>query len=411
MNKAAIIIAPAMLLFMAVGCRQGSNQQNLSRAEKIHRQVLTVDTHTDTPLNLGDPEFDIGMAHDADSSFTCIDLPRMKGGHMDATFFAAYLGQGPRTKKAHQKAKSKAMDLLKDIHQSIGAYPQKAQIATRPDQAYQLEEKGKRAIYIGVENGYALGGKLSTVETFYKQGARYITLCHTSNNDLCDSSTDPDGPEHSGLSQFGKQVVRKMNELGMIVDVSHISDQSFYDVLEVSQDPIMASHSCARALREHPRNLSDPMLQALAENEGIIQICLVSDYLKKPEPQPKRDSAFAALRQKYDGFQNLTDEERNKLHEEWRHLQKQYPKKLAHVNDVVDHIDHVVQTIGIDHVGIGTDFDGGARVEGCRDVSQVPNITRELIDRGYTREEIEKIWGGNFMRVFREVSQPAKKSS
>lgn len=403
-------IAAGLLLTMP-GCQNAGQKQSQTQAERIHREVLTVDTHTDTPLNLGDPSFDIGQRHDPDTSYSRIDLPRMKQGHMDASFFAVFLGQRERTRAGHKEVKKRAVKLFQDIQQAIGKYPGMAELATKPSDAYRLEKKNKTAVYIGVENGYALGGELTSVETFYSKGARYITLCHTSNNDLCDSSTDPDGPEHNGLSSFGKKVVEKMNELGMMVDVSHISDASFYDVLEASEDPVIASHSCARALRDHPRNLSDEMLHALKDNGGVVQICLVSDYLKKPEPQPARDSAFAALREKYNGFENLTQEEMAKARKEWRLLQKKYPKKLAGVKDIVDHIDHVVKTIGIDYVGIGTDFDGGARVEGCNDVSEIPNITRELVKRGYSQKEIEKIWGANFMRVFRQVDDSDSKAS
>ena len=405
------LMAVVGILILSAGCNQKSNQQSESKAEHIHRQVLTVDTHTDTPLNLGDPEFDLGKRHDPDSSYSRIDLPRMQDGDMDASFFAVYVGQRERTPQGHHEVHKRAMKLFESIYQSVEKYPEQAEVATEPDDAYRLEKENRKAIYIGVENGYALGGELDHVKKFYDLGARYITLCHTSNNDLCDSSTDDEGPEHDGLSKFGEQVVREMNKLGMIIDVSHISDQSFYDVLEISEDPIMASHSNARALRDHPRNLSDEMLLALKENGGVIQICLVSTYLKKPEPQPKRDSAFAALREKYNGFNDLTEEEMAKARKEWRLLHRKYPRKLADVKDVVDHIDHVVETIGIDHVGIGTDFDGGAQVNGCRDVSEIPNITRELVKRGYTKEQIEKIWGGNFMRVFREVRRTKETSS
>ncbi|HKL38285.1 MAG TPA: dipeptidase [Bacteroidales bacterium] len=401
-------LAVLLLVIAMAGCSQSNKQTSPSKAEKIHQAVLTVDTHTDTPLNLRDPDFDLGERHNPDSSYSRIDLPRMEEGQMDASFFAVYVGQRERTPESHREVHNRALSLFESIRESVGQYPEKAAVATNPKDAYRLEKENKRAVYIGVENGYALGGELANVKKFYDMGARYITLCHTSNNDLCDSSTDDEGPEHNGLSDFGEDVVKKMNELGMIIDVSHISDKSFYDVLEVSEDPIMASHSCARALRDHPRNLSDEMLLALKEDGGVIQICLVSSYLKKPEPQPKRDSAFAALREKYNHFNDLTEEEMAKARKEWRLLQRKYPRKLAHVKDIVDHIDHVVKTIGIDYVGIGTDFDGGAQVNGCRDVSEIPNITRELVKRGYTREEIEKIWGGNFMRVFREVNGNTK---
>ena len=246
---------------------------------------------------------------------------------------------------------------------------------------------------------------------YYELGARYITLCHTRNNDICDSSTDRGGPEHDGLSDFGVDVVKEMNRLGMIIDVSHISDEAFYDILDVSSAPVIASHSCARAMCDNPRNLDDAMLKKLAENGGVIQMCILSSYVKEPEPFPERDSARAALREKWGNFRNLNEEEMQQAREEYYALDRDYPPKLATVSDVVDHIDHIVEVAGINHVGIGTDFDGGGGVQDCYDVSQMGNITRELVRRGYSAKEIEKIWGGNFMRVFREVEQIARSGS
>ncbi len=391
------------------GCGQ---QQNEKQAEylKIHQNVLTIDTHIDTPLNMMDDDFDIGKSHDVEKDHSCVDFPRMKEGGLDAAFFAVYLGQDKRDKEGHRKAKKRALKIFESIHESVEKNSDQAELALEPSEAMKIEAKGKRGVYIGLENGYPIANNLANIDTFYNLGARYITLCHTSNNDICDSSTDPDGPEHDGLSEFGKKVVNKMNEKGMIVDVSHISDQAFYDVIEQSDAPVIASHSNARALCESPRNLSDEMLRKLKENNGVIQLSFLTDYIKEMPSNPERDSAMKALREKYDGFQDLTEEERKKARKEWRSLSKKYPKKLATVKDLVDHIDHVVETIGIDYVGIGTDFDGGARLKDCRDVSQLPNVTKELVKRGYSEEEIQKIWGGNFLRVFREVKEVSKNS-
>jgi membrane dipeptidase len=392
-----------LILLLGVGCKQSAENSNSKKVKEIHQEILTIDTHTDTPLNLTNSEFDIGKKHSYKSSHTCIDFPRMKEGGMDATFFAVFIAQQETTPKGYQQARKRANLLFSEIRQATREYSGMAELALSPEDAYRIEKEGKRAIYIGVENGYPLGKDLSYIDKYYRKGARYITLCHSSNNDICDSSTDPEGPDHKGLSNFGRKVIQKMNRIGMIVDVSHISDKAFFDVVELSEAPVMASHSCVRALRDHPRNLSDSMLTALKHNNGVIQICLFSDYLIKPEPDPVRDSAMKALREKYNGFENLTKEKRKKARMEWRELQDKYPKDLASVKDVVDHIDYVVKKIGLEHVGIGTDFDGGARVEECMDVSEMQNITKELLSRGYSKEEIEKIWGGNFMRVFREV--------
>ncbi len=194
-----------------------------------------------------------------------------------------------------------------------------------------------------------------------------------------------------------------MNRLGMMVDVSHISDKSFYDVLKLSKAPVIASHSCARALCDNPRNLNDDMLRALAANDGVIQMCILSSYVKTPLPNPPRDSARKAVRAKYRGYSGLSDEEMHNARREWYKLDEDFPEKLATVQDVVDHIDHIVKVAGIRHVGIGTDFDGGGAVEGCEDVSEMGNITLELVRRGYSAKQIKMIWGGNLMRVMRKV--------
>jgi membrane dipeptidase len=201
--------------------------------------------------------------------------------------------------------------------------------------------------------------------------------------------------------------VKEMNRLGMLIDVSHISDSAYFDVLKLSKTPVIASHSSARAICDNPRNFSDEMLYALKENGGVIQICILSDYVKTPPSYPERDSAFQALREKYNHFEGLTEEQYNQAGKDWRALGRKYPKELATVANAVDHIDHVVKTIGIDYVGIGTDFDGGGGLKDCKDASELKNITLELLKRGYSKEEIKKIWGENFLRVFRAVESKA----
>ncbi|MGD0340181.1 MAG: dipeptidase, partial [Bacteroidales bacterium] len=278
-----------------------------------------------------------------------------------------------------------------------------------PADVLALHKKHLRIAVIGVENGYPIGKDISKVKQLYDLGARYITLCHTSNNDICDSSTDPNGPENNGLSRFGIEVVKEMNRIGMMIDVSHISDKSFYDVLKISKAPVIASHSSCRSLCSSPRNFTDDMLLALKANGGVIQICILSSYIKTPEPNPELDARIKALNGEYGDFRTLSKDQKSKYMVERWEIQNKY-MKLATVSDVVDHIDHVVQVIGIDHVGIGTDFDGGGGVNGCRSVADMKNITIELLKRGYSKSEIGKIWGGNIMRVFREAEKTAGKS-
>ena len=282
-------------------------------------------------------------------------------------------------------------------------------LATNPDDAYALEKEGKRAIFIGIENGYPIGDDLSNVETYYNKGVRYITLVHSSNNDLADSATDRDGPEHGGISEFGLDVVKEMNRLGIMVDVSHGNDSVFYDAVKYSKAPIIASHSNARSVTDHQRNMTDEMLTLMAENGGVVQLTMLADYLRVAPPNAARDSAVAQLRSTMKPISEMTDEERGALRKAFQELNEKYPAPPATVVHVADHIDHIVKVAGIDHVGIGCDFDGGGGIEGVFDASEVANITIELVRRGYTEEEIAKIWGGNLIRVFKEVQAAAEK--
>jgi len=395
-------------------CRVKKEEEALKlRADEMHHRVLTVDTHIDTPEHMLREEWKIGERHERGQRESGkIDLPRMAEGGLDAAFFAVYVGQDERTVEGYARAKDEAMSLLAAIHKMAEDYPSLVEIATTPEDAYRLEKEGKRAAFIGMENGYPIGKDLSLLEEYYRGGVRYLTLCHSQDNDICDSSTDRQNPEDNGLSEFGKEVVAECNRLGIMVDVSHISDKSFFDVLKVTKAPVIASHSSIRTLCDTPRNLSDEMLQALALNGGVIQICFVSSFLKKEKPNPRRDKAFEALRAKYGSRREIKDEAvLAKMREEYMAIFEKYPGERAKVKDVVDHIDYVVKLIGVDYVGIGTDFDGGGDIKGCEDVSQMPRITEELLRRGYSEEEIRKIWGGNLMRVFRKVIEIAEKTS
>jgi len=399
----------SMFILTGVVCQKKLTEEELiQKAARIHKKVLTLDSHTDTPLRLLRDNFDISQPHDPHKNSSKIDFPRMKQGQLDAIFWAVFVGQGPRTPEGNAAAREKALTLFNLIHQTIEKHPHLAESALSPDDAYRLEKAGKCAIFIGIENGYPVGTDLTALKEFYELGARYITLCHTKNNDICDSSTDPNGPEYHGLSEFGKQVVAEMNRLGIIIDVSHISDEAFYDVLKGSRSPVIASHSCARAICDNPRNLDDEMLRQLAAKGGVIQMCILSDYVKTPPSNPAREEAFKEYKKKYKNFSQLSAAEQQQARQEWWALDEMYPQPLATVADVVDHIDHIVKLVGIDYLGIGTDFDGGGGVEGCYDVSEIGNITLELVKRGYSEKKIRKIWGGNFMRVFREVERIAR---
>jgi membrane dipeptidase len=406
MNRFSYLLI-SLLALITTSCSNSNSDENLlKKARAIHSRIVTIDTHTDTPLMFTREGFDFsGMSPDSRGR---VDLRRMEDGGLDAAFFAVFIGQGERNVEKYAEAHNRALSIFDAVHKTVEVNSDRATIALTAGDARRIKAEGKRAIYIGVENGYPIGKDLNKLADYYNLGARYLTLCHTRNNDICDSSTDPNGPEHKGLSPFGFQVVNELNRMGMMIDVSHISDDSFYQVLKFSKVPVVASHSNVRALCDNPRNLNDDMLIKLAENRGVIQMCLLSAYIKTPEPFPARDSARAAVRAKYNRFQDLEPEVRKKALEEWYAIDETFPPKLATVSDLVDHIDYVVNLVGIDYVGIGSDFDGGGAINGCADASEMINITVELLRRGYKEKDIKKIWGENFLRVFREVEQYAQ---
>lgn len=402
--KQLIVLTSIVLLFAS--CKT-TEEKLVAKALRIHEKATTLDSHTDTPLLFTREDFDVSVRHDPYETSTKVDFPRMKEGGLDGIFMAIFLGQGTRDSVGHAQATSKTNQIFDSIYSVVGRNTNLAGIALNAEDIYSIEKEGKRAVYMGIENGYALGGNLNNVEFFYNRGSRYITLCHTKNNDLCDSSTDT--IEHNGVSEFGKEVIAEMNKLGMLIDVSHISDKAFYDVIELSSSPIIASHSSSRAICDSPRNLTDEMLLKLAEYDGVAQVCILSSYIKETPHNHQADSMRTAIREKYNNYQNLSEEKQKEAGQAWRSIDKLFPPILATVQDVVDHIDHMVKIAGIDHVGIGTDFDGGGGVDGCFDVSELPNITIELVRRGYTEEEIIKIWGGNFLRVLRKNEELASK--
>jgi len=400
-----LCLAPLLsFVFFLSSC--GTNHPIEITAEyvmKTHHDAFTIDSHTDTPMWFTRSDFDFGKRHDPVKDRSRVDLPRMEEGGLDAIFLAVFTGQGERTDSAYEKVYKYSLRIFDSIDAVAEQYKEIASIATSSEDGYRLEKQNRKALYIGMENGYPIGEDLSKVEEFYHRGTRYITLCHTRNNQICDSSTD--STEHNGLSAFGMEVLDEMNRLGIMIDVSHISDSSFYDVIKYSRAPVIASHSCSRAICDSPRNLTDDMLNRLAANGGVIQFCILSSYVKTPEPNPLRDSLQQAVREKYRGFRDLTDEEMANARRDWYAIDSIAPRKLATVSDAVDHIDHIVDLVGIDHVGIGTDFDGGGGLADCRDVSELPNITRELLVRGYSEDDVRKIWGENLMRVLRSVEQ------
>lgn len=395
---------------IGVGAQNQKDSKLWEKAMKIHEKAITVDTHCDTPWALLSSDFNIAEKHRAPQSR--VDFPRMKEGGLDAEFFAVFTGQKPRTEENYKEAYNKADQMLDSIHSMVKHHSDLAELALTADDAARIEKTGKRVVFIGMENGFPIAKDINRVQEFYDRGVRYITLCHSFHNDICDSSSDSEAPEHNGVSEFGKEVISEMNRLGMIIDVSHASDKSFFDVVKYSKAPVMASHSSVRSVCNHDRNMSDEMIKALAKNGGVIQICLLDVYVKEPDTTLTRYKLEHELRKNYKAnYKNMTDAEKQKHHEKWDFLQNNYQDELPTVKDLVDHIDYVKNLVGVDYVGIGSDFDGGGGLADCMDVSQFPNITYELLKRGYSEAEIKKIWGGNFLRVFSDIEKVAQSAN
>jgi len=371
------------------------------KAEKIHREAIVIDTHCDTPMVLRHRKLDLGQKTDKNE----VDFIRMKQGGLDAMFFAVFVSN--RLDDNHP-AKN-ALEMIDEIFLQVEKYPELAQMAFSPQDIRDIHRQGKRAILMGIENGGAIEKSPGLLRNFYRLGVRYITLTHNSNNAICDSAVDEE-PKWNGLSPFGKEIVREMNRLGMLIDVSHISDKAFRDVIEVSEAPVFASHSCVRALCDAPRNMTDEMIKALAEKGGVIQINFYSAFLdevfnrKSEETREKLKPQIEKLRETYKN-------DRGAFWNEMTNLAKKHGPEPPGINVLIDHIDHVVKLVGADYVGLGSDYDGaGSFPRGLEDVTGYPLITYHLLKRGYKEEDIKKILGGNFLRFFEEAIRAAGKN-
>lgn len=391
--------------------------QLIARARAIHERVLTLDTHVDiSPAN-----FVAGQANYAQRlPRTQVDVAKMEEGGLDAVFLIVYVGQGELDEAGFANAHAQAMAKFEAIHRLTKELaPDRIELALTAADVRRIYASGKKVALIGVENGYPLGTDISNVRKFHQLGARYLSLAHNGHSQLSDSNTEErDGPLHGGLSQLGRQVVAELNRVGVMIDVSHPSKASMMQTLELSRAPVIGSHSAVRALCGHSRNMDDEQLRALARNGGVIQMVAFRSYVKCP-PTPERTRAIEALRTEFGitgggqrAFQALSEERRGEYQRRMLDIDRRYPAPApATVSDFVDHIDYAVKLIGIDHVGISSDFDGGGGVEGWRDATETFNVTMELVRRGYTEEQIAKLWSGNLLRVMERVEQVAREMS
>ena len=377
----------------------------------VYAQYLTLDSHIDIPFDYMDnPKHDPG-----NSTEMQVDFSKMKEGGLDSGFFIVYVGQSNLTDDGFKKAKDQAMLKFKAIHKMIQTYPDKILLALEPNDIRNAKEKGKISAAIGIENGYIIGNNINLLEDFYNLGARYITLAHIGHNQISDSSIPKkslnDASEiHGGLSSFGKEVISKMNQLGIMVDISHISDKAALQAIKLSHTPVIASHSSARAIANHPRNLSDNIIKKIANKNGVIQVVAFSSYI---EVNKERNNAINSLRK---FIVNLTGDKifiyrKHTKHPQYKikmdEINRDFP--LPSVDKFVDHVDYIVNLVGINYVGISSDFGGGGGIDGWMDASQTKNITLALLERGYSKNDIKKIWSENFLRVWTDVINHSKK--
>jgi membrane dipeptidase len=369
-------------------------------AEKVLLQAIIIDTHADTPQMMLDEGYDLAQP---DSRFM-VSIPKMQQGHLGAEFFSIWVDVNwPKQDLIHR-----ALDLIDVVYEQVGRHSDVLGMATTADEIVRLHLQGKFALLLGVEGGHIIQDDLRALDIYYRLGVRYMTLTHTANTDWADSSGDQ--PHWNGLTDFGKQVVERMNRLGMMVDISHVSDKTFYDTLAATRAPVIASHSSCRALCDVPRNMTDDMIRALAKNGGVMDINFYSGFLspefaaayKKVAPQIQADES--AARKQY-----ANDSKR--LAEELRNIGARYVSQLPvpSYTTIADHIDHAVQVGGVEHVGLGSDFDGiNSAPKGMEDVSKLPDLVRELVRRGYSEQDLKRILGGNLLRVMRQVERVSR---
>jgi membrane dipeptidase len=386
-----------------------------ARARAIHDRVITLDTHVD--INPG--QFTRQHPNYADRLSTQVNLPKMDEGGLDAVFFSIYVGQGEQTPEGYARAKAQDMEKFAAVHRLAEEIaPERIAIAYTAADVTRIAASGKKVALMGVENGYGLGTDIANVKAFHDQGARYLSLAHNGHSQLSDSNTgERDGKwQWNGLSPLGKQVVHEANRLGIMLDISHPSKVSNLQVMAMSKAPVIASHSGVRALCDVSRNLDDEQLRALARNGGVVQIVAFNGYVKTASPEsPERVKALAALRESFGmggggggAFARMTPEQRADYQAKLETLNATYPPPpRATVQDFVDHIDYAVKLIGIAHVGISSDFDGGGGIDGYSDATQAPNVTLELVRRGYTEAQIAQLWSGNLLRVMADVEKVA----
>lgn len=405
-----------------------TESQIIAKATEIHKNVMTLDTHCD--INIKNFTDSLNYTQRLTSQ---VNLPKMEEGGLDVPWFIVYTGQGELNEDGYKAAYDNAMSKFNAIHKLCNEIaPDRIQLATTSQEARDIWKSGKKVAMIGIENGYPVGTDITNVQKFYDLGGRYMSLAHNGHSQLSDSNTgeEDDIWLHNGLSTLGKEVIKEMNRVGMMIDVSHPSKEAMRQMIELTEVPIIASHSSARALCDHSRNLDDEQLEWMQGNGGVVQTVAFKSYLNTSKNDAYEREATDVLKKIADSMgitwmerkdvMKLPMDERMTYYEAYQTMLPLQKKKLAKrtdlpaqvdVSDFIDHVDYLVEKMGIDHVGISSDFDGGGGIKGWSDASETMNVTIELVRRGYTEKEIEQLWSGNLLRVLDEVTAYAKQSS
>lgn len=395
----------------ALGPNAFAAEQVSAHARKVHEDALVLDTHLDTPANLVRPGWNIADDHAHEGDMSQVDLPRMKSGGLDGGFWVIYTAQGARDEAGKRTARNHGLARLVAIREMLASHPDAMELALTSDDALRIAKAGKRVSFISMENAAPLAADPSLLEVYHRLGLRMLGITHVLNNDFGDSSTDAKGPEWGGLSPAGRALVAEANRLGIVLDASHASDAVFDQLLEVSRAPIVLSHTSADAVFDHPRNIDDDRIRRLAKKGGVIHVNAFGGYLVSIPKVPEREAALDALSDKYGPESRLSVEAAPAYLAERRKIEARYPVKRATLDDYMAHLLHIIKVAGVDHVGVGADWDGGGGVEGMEDVSALPLVTARLLAAGYGEDDVRKIWGGNLLRVLRETQSVAEPSA
>jgi membrane dipeptidase len=374
-------------------------------AAQLHERLLVLDSHLDTPANLSKPGFDIMADNPSVLGSVQVDLPKMMRGGLDGGFWVIFMPQGPVDEASFEAARTAALTRSDEILTMVSDHPESFELAYTSEDAARIAATGKRIVYQSIENSYPIGTDLSLVKTFYDRGVRFIGPVHFRDNQFADSATDLSASDFGGLSPLGEDLVREANRLGMVLDGSHAADSTVDDMIALSTTPLILTHTGVKAVYDHPRNIGDDLLRKIADDGGVIQINAYGGYLEALSPTPERQAALDELQTEFEGISPITAdaETRERYMARMDEVDASFPPPRSTFEKFMEHMNHALEVVGPDHIGMGADWDGGGGVEGMEDVSFLPKVTERLLAEGYSEADIQKIWSGNMLRMLQQA--------